>query len=373
MRAIKKAVSFLLVTLLLLCMSVTAFAAEGATNITANVPCTVTMQIGDHGKVSVDSTDYTGNSSFQKDVGAVVTYTFTSDTLYAIDTVIYNGTDVTSQLSGSTYTAPALDGNKTLQVSFRLLGIGETTSYTVTFHANGHGTAPAAQTVLEGNQATEPTAPTADGYTFGGWYKAEACTEAQKYLFSATVTSDLDLYAKWTKNSSGDDSGTPDPVTYGISVINGKAAIGMGSAITEAEAGQLITITSNAPANGKVFNKWVITSDAKPALAKDTDAVTTFTMPAGSVTLEATYKDAPVNPGDDDDDTPTIPGDDTPSQPGDDTPTQPGGQNPDTGTPQTGDNSNTMLWLAIAIASLGMMFGIGVYGRKYRYSSKHSK
>ncbi len=364
-----KLTSAFLAVLLLLCMSVTAFAANDTTIMTLNIPCTVSMQIGEHGKVTMDSTDYIGNSSFQKAVGEAVSYTFKPDTLYAIDKVIYNGTDVTAELSGSTYTAPALDGNKTLQVSFRFLGIGEDETYTVTFHANGHGTAPAAQTIIEGNTATEPTAPTASGWTFGGWYKDAACTEAQKYLFSATVTSDLDLYAKWTKNSSGDDPGTPDPVTYGISVINGKATIGMGSAITEAEAGQVITITANAPASGKVFDEWVITSDTKPALAKDTDAVTTFTMPAGSVTLEATYKDAPVNPGDNDDDTPT----------------QPGEQNPETGapgqtdrpvdqnTPQTGDNSNTVLWLALAIVSLGMMFGIGVYGRKYRYSSKHSK
>ena len=70
--------------------------------------------------------------------------------------------------------------------------------YTVTFNANGHGTAPSAQRVESGNTATQPTAPTATGYTFGGWYKEAACTNA--YSFSTTVTANITLYAKWTIN-----------------------------------------------------------------------------------------------------------------------------------------------------------------------------
>ena len=70
-------------------------------------------------------------------------------------------------------------------------------SYTVTFDKNGHGTAPAAQTVKEGYKATEPTAPTAEGYTFGGWYKEKAATNAWNFS-TDTVTKDTTLYAKWT-------------------------------------------------------------------------------------------------------------------------------------------------------------------------------
>ncbi len=70
--------------------------------------------------------------------------------------------------------------------------------YTVTFNANGHGTAPAAQQVESGKYATQPTAPTETGYTFGGWYKEAACTNA--YSFSTKVTANITLYAKWTIN-----------------------------------------------------------------------------------------------------------------------------------------------------------------------------
>ncbi len=68
--------------------------------------------------------------------------------------------------------------------------------HTVTFNTNGHGTAPASQTVEEGKTATMPTNPTVEGYTFGGWYTDSACTTA--YNFTTPVTADITLYAKWT-------------------------------------------------------------------------------------------------------------------------------------------------------------------------------
>ena len=74
------------------------------------------------------------------------------------------------------------------------------TTYTVTFHANGHGSRPALQKVESGKTASVPTPPTAEGYTFGGWYTESSCDNA--YNFDTPVTADLDLYAKWTKDYS---------------------------------------------------------------------------------------------------------------------------------------------------------------------------
>ena len=68
---------------------------------------------------------------------------------------------------------------------------------TVTFNANGHGTAPEAIDVEDGSKITAPTAPTADGWEFGGWYKEEACENAWDFG-TDTVTADTTLYAKWT-------------------------------------------------------------------------------------------------------------------------------------------------------------------------------
>ena len=82
------------------------------------------------------------------------------------------------------------------------------TYYTVTFNANGHGTDLGSQIVASGSNVTKPTNdPTATGYTFGGWYKDEACTNEWNFG-TDTVATDTTLYAKWTKNSSGRSSGT---------------------------------------------------------------------------------------------------------------------------------------------------------------------
>ncbi len=70
---------------------------------------------------------------------------------------------------------------------------------TLTYDMQGHGTAPAAQTVYSGtaNVLTVPTAPTAQGYDFGGWYANAACT-GTTFDFSTALDDNTTLYAKWT-------------------------------------------------------------------------------------------------------------------------------------------------------------------------------
>lgn len=62
----------------------------------------------------------------------------------------------------------------------------------------GEGSKVDFQTTADG-KLVKPADPTRDGYTFGGWYTDEACTQA--YDFSTPVTADLTLYAKWIKNA----------------------------------------------------------------------------------------------------------------------------------------------------------------------------
>lgn len=62
----------------------------------------------------------------------------------------------------------------------------------------GEGSKVDFQTTADG-KLVKPADPTRDGYTFGGWFTDEACTQA--YDFSMPVTADLTLYAKWTKNA----------------------------------------------------------------------------------------------------------------------------------------------------------------------------
>ena len=81
-------------------------------------------------------------------------------------------------------------------------------AHRVKFDSQG-GSSVGSQTPASGSTVTKPADPTREGYAFGGWYTDAACTKA--YDFSTAVTSDMTLYAKWTKSetsSSGSSSGS---------------------------------------------------------------------------------------------------------------------------------------------------------------------
>ena len=87
---------------------------------------------------------------------------------------------------------------------FAIKGNGERLKrFTVTFDANGKDAElPASQRVKQGHPVIEPSAkPTCAGFTFAGWYKDAACTQAWDFA-KDVVTADMTLYAKWTKNES---------------------------------------------------------------------------------------------------------------------------------------------------------------------------
>ena len=67
------------------------------------------------------------------------------------------------------------------------------TTWTVTF-TSAHGTAPAAQTVVDGETATEPEALTEEGWVFNGWTLAGSA-----YDFTTPVTANIELVADWTE------------------------------------------------------------------------------------------------------------------------------------------------------------------------------
>ena len=75
-----------------------------------------------------------------------------------------------------------------------MLVMGE---YTVTFDANGHGTAPTQQKTSYGGKITEPAAPTAENYYFQGWFKESTCENMWDFD-SDIVTANITLYAKWS-------------------------------------------------------------------------------------------------------------------------------------------------------------------------------
>lgn len=80
-----------------------------------------------------------------------------------------------------------------------LFKLGAVESWTVAFNSNGGSACDTKFVATADGKLVKPADPTRDGYTFGGWYTDEACTQA--YDFSTPVTADLTLYAKWTKNA----------------------------------------------------------------------------------------------------------------------------------------------------------------------------
>lgn len=140
-----------------------------------------------------------------------------------------------------------VDASGTTAAYVLIQGEGEVT-YTVTFDANGHGTAPDPQTVEEGGRATRPANPTESGWRFGGWYLEAECVNA--FDFSTPITGDITLYAKWTEAGTGGGTVvTKYTLTY---ETNG------GSAIDPAEyrKGTTVELTETPVREGYTFTGW---------------------------------------------------------------------------------------------------------------------
>ena len=141
---------------------------------------------------------------------------------------------------------------------------------TVTFRAEG-GAWPDGKTYKEvivekGKGATEPDAPTRNGYLFDGWDTD----------FSS-VTSDLTVRANWKK-------------THTVTVNNGDGG-------GEYAEGAKVTITAaDRSDEGKQFKGWSGTEELVFTEGSATTSPAAFTMPANDVTVTADYEDIPPEP-----------------------------------------------------------------------------
>ena len=117
--------------------------------------------------------------------------------------------------------------------------------YTVTFNVQGHGQAPQSVEVNEGGKVAKPTDPSAEGWTFGGWYKEEGCENAWDFE-TDTVSAATTLYAKWTEN-------TPEPPAHEPPFIQHKSA----------EGDWVYTTLETDPEEGKDYQYKVAELDVK--------------------------------------------------------------------------------------------------------------
>ncbi len=197
-----------------------------------------------------------------------------SDVLRYGATPAYNGTEPTKAATAQyTYAfngwSPAI-ADVTAAQTYVAVFSSTVNEYQITFNANGHGTAPAAQTIAYGGKVTQPTAPTAEGYTFGGWYKEAACTNAWNFA-NTTVTGAQELFAKWTIQSF-----TLAWDANGGSELTGNYTHGT------VQYGTTIVAPNDPTRTGYTFTGW------SPAVAE--------TMPAADVTYTATWTEAGDTP-----------------------------------------------------------------------------
>lgn len=146
-------------------------------------------------------------------------------------------------------------------------------AHRVKFDAQG-GSATGDQTPASGSTVTKPADPTREGYTFGGWYTDEACTKA--YDFSAAVTADMTLYAKWTKNAvtpggnggSGSNGGNGGSGNAGSGSGNGTNGQQAGGAVAPGQK-PVSTTTKTETKDGKDSKKDSDKSDKKDSKKSD--------------------------------------------------------------------------------------------------------
>jgi glucan-binding YG repeat protein len=146
-----------------------------------------------------------------------------------------------------------------------VVGIINGTDIRVTLPTGTSVTALEPEIEISENATVSPDTGEAQNFTTPVIYTVTAQSGAkQNYTVTVTVTS------------------PPVSTTYVVTVTNGSGSASY-------EEGATVTITANAPAEGKIFDTWT-TSDV--TLTDANSSTTTFVMPDHAVAVTATYKDA---------------------------------------------------------------------------------
>jgi len=236
-------------------------------------------------------------------------------------------------------------------------------SHNVNFDANGHGTAPAAQTVKDGLTASKPDDLTATGWTFGGWYKEEACSNA--FDFSTAITSDIVLFAKWTEEIVT----PPAPATYTVEV-------GGNSTWTKGSADVITVTVKRSEADDTCFNHFNgVQIDGATLTASDYEAKAGSTvvtlkaaalekLSAGSHVIAIIFDDGKAET--------KVTVNAAESNAADPNATDPNAADPAAPeSPKTGDTNNLVLLMALIAVSAFGLCGATLIGRKRRCADTH--
>lgn len=144
--------------------------------------------------------------------------------------------------------------------------------FTVTFNANGQGSAPDALTVDAGSKITEPAVPSVEGYTFNGWNTSADGTGTTWDFNTNTVTANTTLYAMWAADKFA--------VIYKYTINGGTDYTIAGDVDSVAAGTANVEVRANYLKDGYNMTAWT-TEDAAVTNGK-------FTMPAKDVVFTST-------------------------------------------------------------------------------------
>ena len=154
-----------------------------------------------------ESLTIVGESAFQNKADVTPGPDQSTSTIKPISIIIYHGTKAQwDEMASAQHFA-------TTNPQLVAPGVDLRCAHTVTFNANGHGTDPDNQVVDKqvvqyNDTAIKPRKdPTADGFTFKGWYTEPEGGEA--FDFTAEITEDKTAYAQWEKETTPDKPTTP--------------------------------------------------------------------------------------------------------------------------------------------------------------------
>lgn len=215
------------------------------------------------------------------------------------DSVTYIGNTLIAPLSECPNVTVKYGGTKEQWEKINLVGDNTALNtkvkfpHDIRFEMNGHGTAPADQTVWSGDKLAKVADPTAAGYTFTGWYTDEALT--QKFDVKNDVISDdtTTLYAGWKPIPDHELTVKGGTFTFNDNAAADKGSVYEGAVVT-------VTLDENDPLwkdGGLSFDHWDIQSKATLLDENGEEIVNpgktfTFVMPEEGVTVEAVPKTA---------------------------------------------------------------------------------
>ena len=150
---------------------------------------------------------------------------------------------------------------------------------TITYNSNGHGTAPASKTVVQGSSLTLGSMTNVTGYTFdtvNSWYKEAGCTNfVGRAGASYTANKPITLFAKW------------NPIRYNIKYNIGTAAATTPSDLEKVYNANATLAVPTVSDQGWIFDGWYKEATYQNKYEGKTDLSTTA---GANVTVFAKWK-----------------------------------------------------------------------------------